>query len=64
MRRFLCLLFLLSASALVSPPASAQPPIKIGDAVVSSSLRSRMYSWDWFGDALGPMGQLALLGKS
>jgi hypothetical protein len=24
--------------------------IKIGDAVVSSSLRSRMYSWDWFGD--------------
>ena len=53
MRRFFCVLFFLSASALVSFPASAQAPIKIGDAVVSSSLRSRMYSWDWFGDAPG-----------
>jgi alginate export protein len=25
-------------------------PVKIGDAVVSSSLRTRMYSWNWFGD--------------
>jgi alginate export protein len=49
----LCLLFLLSALAAVSSPAFAQAPIKIGDAVVSSSLRSRMYSWDWFGDAPG-----------
>jgi len=53
MRRSLCLLFLLSASAVVSSPAFAQTPIKIGDAVVSSSFRSRMYSWDWFGDAPG-----------
>ena len=53
MRRSLCLLFLLSASALVSSPAFAQTPIKIGDAVVSSSFRSRVYSWDWFGDAPG-----------
>jgi hypothetical protein len=53
MRRCVCVLFFLSASALVSFPASAQAPIKIGDAVVSSSLRSRMYSWDWFGDAPG-----------
>src|SRR6266853_5921057 len=53
MRRFLCLLFLSSASAAVPSPALAQVPIKIGDAVVSSSLRSRMYSWDWFGDAPG-----------
>ena len=53
MRKSLCLLFALSASALLSSPASAQPPIKIGDAVVSSSFRSRAYSWDWFGDAPG-----------
>jgi len=25
-------------------------PVKIGDAVVSSSVRTRMYSWNWFGD--------------
>ena len=52
MRRFRCLLFLVIASAVAST-AFAQAPIKIGDAVVSSSLRSRMYSWDWFGDAPG-----------
>src|SRR6266853_3000139 len=53
MRRFLCLLFLSSASAAVPSQAFAQAPVKIGDAVVSSSLRSRMYSWDWFGDQPG-----------
>ncbi len=50
MRRLLCSLLLSGAAALPSP-ALAQAPIKIGDAVVSSSLRTRMYSWDWFGDA-------------
>ena len=53
MRRSLCLLFVLSAASLVSSPAFAQTPIKIGDAVVSSSFRSRAYSWDWFGTAPG-----------
>src|SRR3954470_8684698 len=53
MRRSLCLLFLLSAAAVVPAPAFAQAPIKIGDAVVSSSFRSRAYSWDWFGNAPG-----------
>jgi hypothetical protein len=42
---FMCVWVLLPA------PAFAQAKeIKLGDAVVSSSLRSRMYSWDWFGD--------------
>jgi hypothetical protein len=43
----------LSVSAVVPSPAFAQAPIKIGDAVVSTSFRSRSYSWDWFGDAPG-----------
>lgn len=50
MRRLVCFtgaLMLAPALAL----AQAPPPIRIGDAVVSTSLRSRMYSWDWFGDA-------------
>ena len=50
MRRLLCV---VSALLLLPSLASAQAPIRIGDAVVTSSLRSRMYSWDWFGDAPG-----------
>lgn len=50
MRRLFCFTCIsMLAPALVR--AQAAPPIKIGDAVVSTSLRSRMYSWDWFGDA-------------
>jgi hypothetical protein len=47
----------MGASVLLPSLALAQspPPIKIGDAVVSTSLRSRMYSWDWFGDT--PAGE-------
>src|SRR6476646_1505657 len=41
--------------------AQAMPPIKVGDAVVSTSLRSRMYSWDWFGDA--PNGEYTYSGS-
>jgi hypothetical protein len=42
----------MCASLLLPSLAFGQAKeIKIGDAVVSSSLRSRMYSWDWFGDA-------------
>lgn len=42
----------MCASLLLPALAFAQAKeIKIGDAVVSSSLRSRMYSWNWFGDA-------------
>jgi len=49
-------------SALLLPAlAVAQAPIKIGDAVVTSSLRSRMYSWDWFGDA--PNGEYTYSGS-
>jgi hypothetical protein len=44
------LLGLMSASLLLPSLALAQPPITIGDAVVTTSLRSRMYSWNWFGD--------------
>jgi hypothetical protein len=44
------LLGLMSASLLLPSLALAQPPIKIGDAVVTTSFRSRMYSWNWFGD--------------
>ena len=51
MRRALS--FMCAFGMLVSP-ARAQSvdatPVKIGDAVVSSSLRTRMYSWNWFGD--------------
>src|SRR5436309_7795837 len=51
--RLFCQVCLLGVSLLLPAPAFAQAPIKIGDAVVTSSLRSRMYSWDWFGDAPG-----------
>jgi hypothetical protein len=53
MRRVLCLVGVWCAAILLPSPVRAQPPIRIGDAVVTSSLRSRMYSWDWFGDAAG-----------
>ena len=49
MRRLFCMV----CASLLLPSltfAQAAREIKIGDAVVSSSLRSRMYSWDWFGD--------------
>src|ERR1041384_7312365 len=52
MRRSFCI---TSAFLLLPALAFAQQPVKIGDAVVTSSLRSRMYSWDWFGDA--PSGE-------
>src|SRR5438093_13752889 len=34
-------------------PAAAQAPIKLGDVTVTGSLRSRVYSWDWFQPASG-----------
>jgi len=37
-------------ASLARAQSADAPPIKIGDAVVSSSLRSRMYAWNWFGD--------------
>src|SRR5215471_10866970 len=45
---FMCAFGML-ASVANGQSADAQP-LKIGDAVVSSSLRTRMYSWNWFGD--------------
>ncbi len=52
----------MCALGVMSPLAIAQSTeIKIGDAVVSSSLRSRMYSWDWFGDT--PNGEYTYSGS-
>jgi len=52
----------MCALGMMAPLASAQSPeIKIGDAVVSSSLRSRMYSWNWFGDT--PNGEYTYSGS-
>ena len=51
-----------TVASLLSPSlAVAQPPIRIGDAVVTSTLRSRMYSWDWFGDT--PNGEYTYSGS-
>jgi hypothetical protein len=55
------LLGLLSATLLLPSLTLAQTPIKIGDAVVTSSFRSRMYSWNWFGDA--PAGDYTYSGS-
>ena len=45
--------FLFSASGTASDAQTAAPaPITIGDGVVvSTALRSRTYSWNWFGDS-------------
>jgi hypothetical protein len=55
----------MCALGMLAPFADAQsidaPSIKIGDAVVSSSLRSRMYSWNWFGDT--PNGEYTYSGS-
>ncbi|HKF68873.1 MAG TPA: alginate export family protein, partial [Vicinamibacterales bacterium] len=45
---FICAFGMLAS--LARAQSADAPPIKIGDAVVSSSLRSRMYAWNWFGD--------------
>src|SRR5262245_56499079 len=60
MRRLFCF---MCASVLLPSLAQAQapPPIRVGDAVVSTSLRSRMYSWDWFGDT--PNGEYTYSGS-
>ena len=34
-------------------PAAAPAPIKLGDVTVTGSLRSRVYTWDWFQPASG-----------
>ena len=51
--RFAAFTFLLfSASGTASVAQTAAPtPITIGDVVVSNALRSRSYSWNWFGDS-------------
>src|SRR5215467_2833215 len=48
MRRALTFTWAFVIAASIASAQTAE--IKIGDAVVSSSLRSRMYSWNWFGD--------------
>src|SRR3954468_4562826 len=63
MRRVLLIGCLSCAAPLASATvfAQAMAPVKIGDAVVTTTLRSRMYSWDWFGDA--PNGEYAYSGS-
>jgi hypothetical protein len=52
----------MCALGMMAPLVSAQSTeIKIGDAVVSSSLRSRVYSWNWFGDT--PNGEYTYSGS-
>ena len=34
-------------------PAATPAPIKLGDVTVTGSLRSRVYTWDWFQPASG-----------
>ena len=64
MRRLFCRVSVSCALVLAPSLSIAQstetPPIRIGDAVVSSSLRSRVYAWDWFGDA--PNGEYTYSG--
>jgi len=58
MHRLLCITTTL---LMVSTMVSAQPPIKVGDVAVTGSLRSRIYSWDWFGEA--PNGEYTYSGS-
>src|SRR5512138_1227083 len=59
MRRALTFMCAFAMSASFASAQSSE--IKVGDAVVSSSLRSRMYSWDWFGDT--PNGEYTYSGS-
>jgi alginate export protein len=49
--RLLALLAFVSLASPAYAQSAAGQPIHIGDAVVSGSLRTRMYSWNWFGGA-------------
>jgi hypothetical protein len=46
--------------AVIAPPAHAQTPAEAGDITVIGSFRSRIESWDWFGNA--PAGEYTYLG--
>ncbi len=46
----LVLLVLVSLEPQAYAQNAASQPITVGSAVVSGSLRSRTYSWNWFGD--------------
>jgi alginate export protein len=62
MRRALTFMCAFGMLASVASAQSADaPPLKIGDAVVTSSLRTRMYSWNWFGDT--PNGEYTYSGS-
>ncbi len=45
-----CLLLSVGAATAVAQAPAAPKPITLGGAVVSGALRSRTYSWNWFGD--------------
>jgi len=61
MRVLVLLALLTPASSPAFAQSAAAQPIQIGDAVVSGSLRSRVYSWNWFGGA--PDGDYAYPGS-
>ena len=47
------LVLLVARSDGQQPPANQDTPIKIGEVTVTGSLRSRLYTWDWFQPASG-----------
>ncbi len=51
MRAFVCLCLLggVFAPSMFAQGAASQP-VRIGDVVVAGALRTRAYSWNWFGD--------------
>jgi hypothetical protein len=49
-RLFGSILVSLLLPTLASAQATDAPPIKVGDVVVGISARTRVYSWNWFGD--------------
>src|SRR5262245_47073953 len=43
--------FVVGAGTQLSAQAASIDPLTVGDITVSGSLRTRLESWDWFGDA-------------
>jgi Alginate export len=43
--------FVVAAGTALSAQTAGFAPLTVGDITVSGSLRSRLESWDWFGDA-------------
>jgi hypothetical protein len=50
---FCSILFAATLPSLWGQAADSDPPIKLGDVIVTGSLRSRVYFWDWFEPTAG-----------